>query len=375
MNSGVSIQFPLFDETHSCRIFEQQYSQIYFVRLNQLRQSILESFLSSTTSTSPTHTQCRLLDLKLDVPSFVVGTIYIDLPKKPNVLSELSTQLNINSSFPQYFGNDIPAYGDDNAFARNIFAEDESGRIQITFSENVKLRSFVTSGMVLGLTGRQAKIEKKPLFVVDSIYFASSFDNLTPVFALPNIKKKISSNDIVIACSLFSSFESENFLSLQKMFSFLQMEEMNTPNRVIIAGNICALDSQADADTACFISDLDNFIYEYLVDTNKSVILIPGSNDPTSISLPQRPIVRGLFEKSSSLLKSQFELTTNPSYLTLDGKKVLVVSGQNIDDMARYYAKRASHSENLDEGQLRLILAQITLVSRHIAPTAPDTLC
>ena len=42
--------------------------------------------------------QCRLLDLKLEVQSFIVGTMYMDLPKKPNVLSELATQVR-NFSF------------------------------------------------------------------------------------------------------------------------------------------------------------------------------------------------------------------------------------------------------------------------------------
>ena len=236
-------------------------------------------------------------------------------------------------------------------------------------------QDFVTSGMVLGLTGRQTKIHKRTLFLVESVYFASTFSNTVPKLEYSKVWRKIMPNDILITCSLFSPSLSETFSSTKQLFSFLQQEDMDIPTKVIIAGNICTSESQDCTQKASFISELDDFIYDYLADEKKTVILAPGSNDPTSIALPQKPLVRGLFQKCFSISESQFELTTNPCHLTLDGKRILIVSGQNIDDMVKYHTKPRSNFESFDEGELRLIFAQVTLISRHIAPTAPDTLC
>lgn len=92
------------------------------------------------------------------------------------------------------------------------------------------------------------------------------------------------------------------------------------------------------------------------------IIIMPGATDPSNLSLPQAPIKAGLLPSSAKF--KTLHLVGNPSWTTIDGTKILMSSGQNVDDMIRY-----SH------GRDRLKVAEISLKCRHIAPSAPDTIC
>jgi len=61
-----------------------------------------------------------------------------------------------------------------------------------------------------------------------------------------------------------------------------------------------------------------------------------------------------------------FKTHTNPCWLEIGGKSLLATSGQNLDDVFKYVE---------GEDELRLVLAKKMLEWRHMAPTAPDTLC
>ena len=87
---------------------------------------------------------------------------------------------------------------------------------------------------------------------------------------------------------------------------------------------------------------------------------MPGFLDPSDQSLPQQPFHRCLFPMSSSI--STFKRVTNPYKITIDGREFLGTSGQNFHDMMKY-------------SQLNMIeTMELSLKSRIIAPTAPDTL-
>lgn len=57
-------------------------------------------------------------------------------------------------------------------------------------------------------------------------------------------------------------------------------------------------------------------------------------------------------------------METNPAWLSLADKSILATSGQTIDDVFKYLPSAS-----------RLAMARRTLEWRHVAPTAPDTLC
>lgn len=61
-----------------------------------------------------------------------------------------------------------------------------------------------------------------------------------------------------------------------------------------------------------------------------------------------------------------FSTHTNPCWLEVGGKSLLATAGQNLDDVFKYVE---------GENEKRLELAKNMLEWRHMAPTAPDTLC
>lgn len=109
-------------------------------------------------------------------------------------------------------------------------------------------------------------------------------------------------------------------------------------------------------------SNFDDFLVDLV--SSMHVHLLPGSNDPSSIALPQQPLHFALLPKSSPF--SGLHRETNPAWFGLAGKRFLGTSGQNIDDIFRYLLETDPES--------RLDAACNTLDWGHIAPTAPDTL-
>lgn len=92
------------------------------------------------------------------------------------------------------------------------------------------------------------------------------------------------------------------------------------------------------------------------------IALVPGPSDPSNCALPQNPIALGLLPQTAKL--PAFQSFPNPASITVDGTDFIATAGQNIDDMARY----VKHSSRVD-------LARQCLENRHLAPSAPDTLC
>jgi DNA polymerase delta subunit 2 len=101
-----------------------------------------------------------------------------------------------------------------------------------------------------------------------------------------------------------------------------------------------------------------------MVGETMSVDLLPGSDDPASYILPQRPIHKGMFQSSFS---ANLSCRTNPCALKVEGSYVFGTSGQNLEDLLRYVPAGNDVTTALD-------LAEKTLQWRHFAPTAPDTL-
>jgi DNA polymerase delta subunit 2 len=135
--------------------------------------------------------------------------------------------------------------------------------------------------------------------------------------------------------------------------------------RLIIAGD--SLDNQKDSDGnddsgAEGLRILDLFLHT--MSQSLPVDLMPGMRDPTTVMLPQRPLHRAMFQHCAVPECAAFECRTNPFSYTLGDKLFLGTSGQNLDDLLRYFR---------DPDPLKL--AGNALKWRHIAPTAPDTLC
>ncbi|GIM14146.1 hypothetical protein Vretimale_17159 [Volvox reticuliferus] len=120
-----------------------------------------------------------------------------------------------------------------------------------------------------------------------------------------------------------------------------------------------AYNRQAQGAALQPVRDLDLLLAE--VSAGLPVDLMPGTEDPANVALPQQPMHRCLLPAAG--MHSSFVRATNPHEFEADGVRFLGCSGQNIDDMAKYCTIRD-----------RLDLMERSLMCRHMAPTAPDTL-
>lgn len=80
--------------------YSQQFSQIYFCRINQLKRALREK-------AEETFPGCCILEKTLDLPAnsgtsdhVLIGCLYCELPSKPDVLKDLDAE--VSSKFPLF---------------------------------------------------------------------------------------------------------------------------------------------------------------------------------------------------------------------------------------------------------------------------------
>lgn len=116
---------------------------------------------------------------------------------------------------------------------------------------------------------------------------------------------------------------------------------MSRVSRVIVAGNLILKDKDLDYNSVGAYAKQEQFknVYaainlkmkladEFLqsVSSTVSIDLMPGDNDPVQAFLPQQPISKYYFPKSS--MNSSFARVSNPYIFLQDGIHVLGVSGK-----------------------------------------------
>lgn len=72
------------------RTYQQQYANVYFVRLMQLRKAVMQAAVSKFPGVR--HVE-RVLDVQQGQPCFVIGTLYLEMPLKPNILDDITKEV------------------------------------------------------------------------------------------------------------------------------------------------------------------------------------------------------------------------------------------------------------------------------------------
>ena len=166
-------------------------------------------------------------------------------------------------------------------------------------------------------------------------------------------------------------------------------EEGSRISRLILAGNSLAAPVRGEDDkkivslsiTACVTAHLQKRynasfkpIYSShptkslqtlltdLLSSSLPITLSPGPGDPAGATLPQQPLPKVMLGGKSKM--EGLESVTNPAWVEVEGRSFLLSGGQTLDDVYKYLPANG-----------RLGMAKRTLEWRHIAPTAPDTLC
>jgi DNA polymerase delta subunit 2 len=324
---------------------------------------------------------------------WVVGTVFMDLRLKPNVLDDITKEHWIAAP-PERTTYLSPAEPPD------MMLEDESGRLRVL---GEPLSAHYVTGCVLAALGTE---QADGTFHVIATQYAD----------LPRQPQRWEREDAVLSRSkepppsrgragklaivsgLDMTSDGPQDLALDLLIEYLTGEATGPPDqaraaritRLIIAGDslnsaspILSRDEFAarkaaskhygyDASTydSAPTDRLDTFLAQIL--PTLPITLLPGASDPSNVALPQQPLHPALFPHSRSYAQSPatgldtlhgLDTVTNPWEGDVEGYRVLGSSGQNIADLFKYVEK------------IKIVqIMEMMLRWRCIAPTAPDTL-
>ncbi|KAI9671565.1 MAG: hypothetical protein M1817_003617 [Caeruleum heppii] len=402
--------FELEKEKH----YQQQYGDIYFLRLATLKPAVEQVAAEAWDGFQIANDVVRRVDRVLDVRQgelcWVAGTVYMDMPLKPNILDDISKDHWISAPPPRE--KYLSPNGED-----KIMLEDESGRLRL-IGTPLDAHELVTGCIiaVMGTENADGDFEVVDVKLPDLPRQPQRWerDDMALSSASPEKQDEAkqsrrSGGKVAIVSGLAISGDEADTLTIDLLMEYL-LGEATTPSlqtssikqitRLIIAGNSLAeatplptredLTSSSSAtatkkaskkygyDSAAYnpapTAHLDALLATLL--PSLPVTLIPGATDPANVALPQQPIHGAMLPHSRAYAAPPatvstdspreagwFDATTNPWTGDIQGWRFLGTGGQNVDDVFKYV-----------EGDDRLEMLERMLRWRCIAPTAPDTL-
>lgn len=391
------------------RSYKQQFGDMYFLRLTKIKPAVDEIASSTWEGTviggEAARKAERVLDVRQGELCWVTGTVYMEMPLKPNILEDVSKDRWISgpSSTQKYFNP--------NGEGSQVMLEDDSGRIRLV--GDVLSQVNLVTGCIIAVMGTESA--NGELEVIDL-----KFPDLAPqperwalgAPAQTNGKNKSEDVDVdmsgtsakgnkmaIVSGLSFAGNDASYAVELDLLVEYLlgeslgptMQEKASHVSRLIIAGNSIVTKGQkteADEVESAAMEHKKNKKYGYdssaynpvpsqlfddfLTELLPSipVTLLPGANDPANASYPQQPIHTAMFPKArafsqdpSSKKDGWLDAVTNPFEGEIDGWRVLGTSGQNVDDVFKY----------IDSDDL-LGMMEAMCRWRCCAPTAPDTL-
>ncbi|CAK7273031.1 DNA polymerase delta small subunit Cdc1 [Sporothrix epigloea] len=414
------------------RIYQQQFADMYFLRLAKIKPAVdrVAAGLFGDVVVGGSHARKveRVLDVRQGELCWVSGTIYMDMPYKPNVLDDVSKDKLL--SRPPVIRKYVPE-DDDDVLAEGrgsvaILLEDDSGRIRLV---GRALRTvLLVTGCIVAVMGTEN--EDGELEVLDIAFpdlppqparWAVSNETEPPVkrakteavdTRIKGSHDSKASKKIAIVSGLnFSGPHKASAVQTNLLLEFLLGESVAAGDaiqisRLIIAGNsIAASDSQETADdqaeTAKTVNPaealskrygydsssynpqpsryLDAFVAELL--PSMPVTLMPGMYDIANASIPQQPIHLAMFPKA--------RLFASATAGAAKSNKVSGGGGSSgwFDPVTNPWEGEVegwrvlgTSGQTLDDiakyihGDDRLGMMEATCRWRCCAPTAPDTL-
>ncbi|KAJ5949190.1 DNA polymerase alpha/epsilon subunit B [Penicillium verhagenii] len=408
--------------TGPARHYKQQYGDMYFLRLASLKPTVekiaKEAWEGITIAGERARRVDRVLDVRQGELCYVAGTVYMDMPLKPNILDDLTKQ-NFTSAPPPrrtYIDSSDPTL-------TQTTLEDASGRVRLAgdFLSSVHL----TTGTVIAALGTENANGDFEVIDLKVPELPPQPPRWGSGDSKHNGKESAAkgSGKIAFVSGLGITGASSDTLALELLTEYLlgytgfSGNEDNSPSssaskitRLIIAGNSLGASVITDAasagsdnaekkkaaprkygyDASAYnaapITQLDNFLSEIL--PSIPVTLMPGEADPANFSLPQQGIHRTMFPNSRAYCAPPpsgeekpeagwFDSVTNPWEGEVEGWRLWGTSGQNVDDVLRYldFSTEGGDAENdSDDSAARMQVMEAMLRWRIGVPTAPDTL-
>lgn len=384
--------------------YVQQYGDMYFLRLAKLKPVVeaiaAEDWEDFEIAGEKAQRVERVLDVRQGQLCWVVGTIYMDMPLKPNILEDISKE-NWIAGLPQrepYFSAD----GD-----THVMLEDESGRLHLAGA--MLKNSLLVTGVIVAVLGTETAngdFEVLDLHIPELPPQPKRWEREEEEekMDVDQPKKKIA-----IISGLEISGSEADTLNLSLLSEFLLGEslgeedrkEASIISRLIMAGNSVASDlvlnhqttledgkkstnRKYGYDAASYhpepTAHLDQFLAELL--PSIPITILPGENDPANASLPQQPVHPAMFPHSRAYASANvsdpeagepgwLDNVTNPWDGDVEGWRFMGNSGQPVDDILKYVEFGGPDGKGSD-GRLEIMASMLRW--RCGAPTAPDTL-
>lgn len=403
-----TVVLPLSDKTPSFIIgqakksYKHQYSNIYFVRLRLLREVVekrakkLWEHINGNPVLIP-----RVLEVTKSHLCYVVGTVYMDMPLKPNVMEDIARDNSIPPPPPP-----LTFYSPDD----NVMLEDESGRIRLV-GDRLKDARLVT-GVIIGALGMETPngdFEVVDICCAEMAPRPSASEGTNSAGDEMDVDDQTTSpaSDewIGVVSGLDVGSLSPSDAQIQMLVEYLTGEVGGVEqqissaqiSRLIIAGDSLATIAPSGRETVYedkkarrYGNDVASFSRHPILNLSAHLLdlalvmpihILPGESDPSGVIMPQQPLPRAMFGEASKL--TTFSCETNPTYLKIATSEespnsssaepnrpvvertLLINSGQPLNDIFKYLPS-PPHT--------RLSILESTIRWRHMAPTAPDTL-
>ncbi|CAE7184639.1 unnamed protein product [Rhizoctonia solani] len=360
--------------------YGQQFDTVYAARLNQLRPALLENAQQTWGKRKVPHVP-RVLDVVKGQQCYIIGTVYMDMPLKANVLEDIAQDHALAM---------IPIQSKRTSDKDSVMLEDESGRVGLI--GDILAKERLVTGVNIAVLGSETDSGE---FQVEEIVYPG----LAPPSYIPNATPNESSYCVFLSGLCFGENASTsptpaqpetnptlNFDPMTALSLFLEWisgeggSERDRQlalrvSRVVIAGDSFAAPLIEDERDSSKVSNSANTslrqavlsLGEAFQEIARTVPLhvLPGASDPTGTALPQQPMPSWIFKPQGQLGEGSeaIYMESNPTWVHSNGKGILVHSGQPLNDIYM-------HSVEDD----RMSMVRHTLKWRHIAPTAPDTL-
>ncbi|VEU21666.1 DEKNAAC102614 [Brettanomyces naardenensis] len=381
------------------RLYMDQYNDIYKSRAKILKSRVMKMASSKWRNETINEVKAKyvnkLLDVKNLTPSYVIGTVFVDMKYKPNILKEVSgniyeaPEFEDESQYSELDRTRIDSYSDPSS--DQVMLEDDSGRLLLDGELLDKV--VLVTGVVVGVLGMV--VEAGIFTIVDIVYPEPG-----PQKPLPEAKDE---NILFISGLRISPTSDRAPLEILKEFIMGEIssgvdnvaEMLEKTTNLIILGNSIEVvddphknlkgkDKYSEINKSNYDSEslkmLDRWISDLLVSI--PVTILPGETDPAEIEFPKPPLHRSLFYHSSR--RSNFERLSNPAWLEINGVRILATSGENVNDIFKYLIPNIHveigdgidsplRKEVLHDSRLKLL--ESTILWQNVAPTAPDTMC
>ncbi|KAF1971379.1 DNA polymeras-like protein subunit delta-2 [Bimuria novae-zelandiae CBS 107.79] len=382
-----TFELPTGAEKH----YHHQFADMYFLRLVQLKQAVKQKAHDAWDDFKLGGERAsyveRVLDVRQGELCWVVGTVYMEMALKPNVLDDLSKEHWIAAPPPRetYVS---PSGADE------LMLEDESGRLRIIGDS---LNSHYVTGCILAALGTEQADGSFQVIATQYADLPRQPRRWESEDAAPKAKRE-RSGKLALVSGLDITGTPDDDLLLDLLVEYLTGEATGPPDqtaasqisRLIIAGNSLAHASpilnrddfnakksakkhygyDASSYNATPAEKLDSLLSQIL--PSLPITILPGEHDPANVALPQQPLHPALFPLSRAYanppVQSKESLegldsVTNPWEADVEGWRILGTGGQTVDDLLKY----VDDVEPLD-------VMEMMLRWRCIAPTAPDTL-